>query len=383
MKRRRFLGGCLVPVLATAGCTEQSGSNPAAATTARTTGDSTPEGQTTAVAIEDSQAVPGWDGSTLDTATLVDAHVRELSSTGSYTASIEGTNTQNGDVRLQFQLNASQQRVFGTMRASQRDNRAFFLTPERAVTRVAGDDPTYTTSEEVPFERQFEAIATYDNDDFGIAFGESVQAFEYATQGQTTHRGEPVVRFTSTSSDLGADAEAVLLVGPQGVIRSAEFHVRDATLVHEFSAVGSTTVSQPAWLDDALSSTSDDSTTEAEDTSVQDGDLVVDVEAAQWFWQFTYDDSGVNSIGDLVVPVDQPVALRATTQDVHHALTIPAFETTVHARPDETNVARFTPTETGEVSLECTEYCGEGHSEHTGSVVVMNEPEYEAWIAEQ
>jgi len=328
----------------------------------------------------DSRDVPGWDGGTLDAAVLLDAHRQTLTARESYAASIRATGTQSGDVTFAFDLNASQQRVFATVTESAGADREAYLTPEQSVIRVGGDDPTYNTNAGSSVERQFDLVAAYWNDDYGIAFADSLRAFEYTYDEQTTFRGATVFRFVSTSTTLDATADATLLVDPRGIIRSAEFTVGETTRTHEFTAVGETSVSPPGWLDDVPQSTTEQPDDGSGDTTtVQDGDLVVDVEAAQWSWQFTYADSGTESTDELTVPVGRPVALRATSQDVHHALTVPAFETTADAKPGETDVARFTPAETGEVSFQCTEYCGEGHSQHTGTVVVLAEDEYDAW----
>mgnify|MGYP000017653163 CR=1 FL=1 len=323
------------------------------------------------------QAVPGWDGEALDTAALLDTHVETLSTQESYTADIQVTGADGVDIS--FQLNSGQQRIFSVLEASSRSNREAYLTTDESVIRTTGEETEYRTGSGPSVDRQFEVVAAYQNDDFNLDFSNSVGEFEYTVEGTTSFNGHEVLKFVSSSTTLDADAEAVLLVDDTGVIRSAEFTVGNTTKTYEFTALGETTVAPPDWLGDVPQATTEEPITDSEETTIQESDLVVDVEAVQWYWQFTYPESGSQVRNHLVVPVGQPIVLRATSADVHHALTIPEFDTTVDAKPDQTDRERFTPSETGEVSFECTEYCGAGHSAHTGTVRVLEPDAYETW----
>ncbi|MGB9985772.1 hypothetical protein [Salarchaeum japonicum] len=374
MKRRRFVGGCLLPVVGLAGCVGQTDSETTSSTSIGA-GTQT-DAKTTSQRIG-SQAVPGWDGEALDTAALLDAHVETLSTAGSYTVDIQVTGADSAD--LTFQLNSSQQRIFGVLEASSRPDREAYLTASESVIQITGEETEYQTQSGLSVDQQFEVIATYQNDDFNLDFSNSVESFEYTAEGTTRFNEDTVVKLVSSSTTLDTDAKAVLLVDANGVIRSAEFTVGNTTKTYEFIALGETTVGSPDWIDNVPQATTEEPANGSEEITIQESDLVVDVEALQWYWQFTYPESGIQAMDRLVVPVGQPIVLRATSSDVPHALTIPEFDTTVDAKPNETNITRFTPSETGEVSFECTEYCGVGHSKHTGTIVVMEQDAYEDW----
>lgn len=365
MERRSVLHGCLLGVLGTAGCMEQSGDAPA-------TSIPTTSGTQTATKNE----VPGWNGTSLDVQTLLQTHTNTLTTAESYTAAITTTGTQQGEVTLQFRLNATQQRIHGTSTVSQQPDRAVYLTPERSVTRITGAETRYSTGSGQPISDVFKSVATYQNNEYNLNLADTVRAFEYTYDSTTTANGVRVFRFTSTRTSLSGDAEAVLAVDAEGVLRSVTVTRGETTITYEFTAINETAVSPPAWLE----SVSQQTTTQEPEPTVQDGDLVIDVTALQWYWEFTYDNRGLTTTDELVVPVGQPVALRVTTSDVPHAITIAAFNTTVEAKPDQTNIGRFTPSDPGEYLIACSEYCGTGHSEHTATLTVVDADEYETWL---
>jgi cytochrome c oxidase subunit 2 len=43
----------------------------------------------------------------------------------------------------------------------------------------------------------------------------------------------------------------------------------------------------------------------------------------------------------------------------------------------------FTPTKMGTYEIICAEFCGNGHSDMRGSVVVGDESEFQAWLSDQ
>lgn len=109
----------------------------------------------------------------------------------------------------------------------------------------------------------------------------------------------------------------------------------------------------------------------------------VDVVAEQWLWTFEYADTDVTTSNTLVVPVDQPVHLRFTSEDVIHSFHAPALGVKQDVMPGQRNSVTFTPTETGEYRVFCAEYCGVGHSRMLATVRVVDGPEYDDWISEQ
>jgi len=106
--------------------------------------------------------------------------------------------------------------------------------------------------------------------------------------------------------------------------------------------------------------------------------LEILVTGQKWAWFFTYPNGHVDEV--LHVPVDQPVRLVMTSQDVIHSFYIPEFRLKRDVLPDRYTKTWFEATEPGEYKVYCAEYCGTGHSEMTANVVVHPPGEYENWL---
>jgi cytochrome c oxidase subunit 2 len=100
----------------------------------------------------------------------------------------------------------------------------------------------------------------------------------------------------------------------------------------------------------------------------------------QWMWRFQHLD-GQREINELHVPLGRPVKVTFTSEDVLHALFIPAFRVKADAIPGRYSSIWFTPTKRGEYHLFCAEYCGTKHSGMVGRVYVMDPDEYQAWLS--
>lgn len=100
----------------------------------------------------------------------------------------------------------------------------------------------------------------------------------------------------------------------------------------------------------------------------------------QWMWK-TQQPDGQWEINELHVPVNTPVRLTMTSQDVIHALFIPAFRTQWDVLPDRFTTLWFEATQTGTYHLYCSVYCGTEHSQMVGWVTVMEPDDYERWLA--
>lgn len=104
------------------------------------------------------------------------------------------------------------------------------------------------------------------------------------------------------------------------------------------------------------------------------------VTAKQWMWKFAYP-SGRETIGLLVVPAGEPVALHLTSRDVIHSLYVPAFRLKHDAVPGAYATMWFEADRPGAYQLLCAEYCGLSHSQMRGRVVVLPPEDYADWLA--
>jgi cytochrome c oxidase subunit II len=112
------------------------------------------------------------------------------------------------------------------------------------------------------------------------------------------------------------------------------------------------------------------------------GALEIHVVAKQWMWK-TQQPNGAREINALHIPVDKPVRLVMTSQDVIHSFFVPAFRVKQDVVPGREAEIWFQATKTGVFSLLCAEYCGTDHSMMRGRIIVMRQEDYADWLAKQ
>jgi cytochrome c oxidase subunit 2 len=108
--------------------------------------------------------------------------------------------------------------------------------------------------------------------------------------------------------------------------------------------------------------------------------LEIYVVGKQWMWKVQHPE-GQDEINELHVPINRPVRLIMTSQDVIHSFYIPAFRVKQDVLPGRYTSIWFQATQPGTFHLFCAEYCGTDHSAMGGSVVVLSEAEYQQWLS--
>ena len=108
--------------------------------------------------------------------------------------------------------------------------------------------------------------------------------------------------------------------------------------------------------------------------------MEVYVVGKQWMWKIQHP-TGQQEINELHVPVNRPVRLTMTSEDVIHSFYVPAFRIKADVVPGKYTSAWFEATKTGEYHLFCAEYCGTSHAVMGGRIVVMEPAEYERWLS--
>jgi cytochrome c oxidase subunit 2 len=111
--------------------------------------------------------------------------------------------------------------------------------------------------------------------------------------------------------------------------------------------------------------------------------MTVEVLARQFTWQFTYPDHDDLSSATLRLPVGVPVELKMRSNDVLHSFFVPEFRVKRDVVPGEEQRIVFTPSEIGEYSLACYELCGIGHAFMRNRVLVLDRPDFDAWVRRQ
>jgi cytochrome c oxidase subunit 2 len=109
------------------------------------------------------------------------------------------------------------------------------------------------------------------------------------------------------------------------------------------------------------------------------GAMEVFVTGKQWMWKLQHP-QGKREINELHIPVNTPVKLTMTSEDVIHSFYVPAFRVKQDAVPGRFTTVWFEATKTGKYHLFCTEYCGAEHSKMGGWVYVLSPADYEQWL---
>ncbi|MFM2124822.1 MAG: cytochrome c oxidase subunit [Acidobacteriota bacterium] len=110
--------------------------------------------------------------------------------------------------------------------------------------------------------------------------------------------------------------------------------------------------------------------------AVAPGDAMeVSVTGKQWLWEFTYPD-GSKTINDLHVPVNKPVKLVMTSEDVIHDFYIPDMRIKMDVVPGRYTQIWFQPTVLGLHTFTCAEYCGKDHSGMKGNLTVDSDDDF-------
>jgi cytochrome c oxidase subunit II len=107
--------------------------------------------------------------------------------------------------------------------------------------------------------------------------------------------------------------------------------------------------------------------------------LEIYVVGKQWMWKIQHR-TGQREINELHVPLGRPIKLILTSQDVIHSFFIPDFRIKVDVLPNRYVQSWFEPTKSGVYRLYCSEYCGTGHANMNGVVVVQTPTEYARWL---
>ncbi len=108
----------------------------------------------------------------------------------------------------------------------------------------------------------------------------------------------------------------------------------------------------------------------------------IQVTGRQWSWQFDYPNGAKIFDSILHVPLGRPVTLTMTSEDVIHAIFIPAFRVKQDVVPGKRTQLWFQATRVGVFDLFCAEFCGTSHSQMVGRVIVYEEEEFEHVIAD-
>jgi cytochrome c oxidase subunit 2 len=89
------------------------------------------------------------------------------------------------------------------------------------------------------------------------------------------------------------------------------------------------------------------------------------------------------STNTLVLPVDRPVLVHLTTQDVIHSFGLPQMRVKQDAVPGLSMPVWFIPNKIGDYEIACSQLCGLGHSRMRGFLNIKSQADYEMFLAEE
>jgi cytochrome c oxidase subunit II len=110
--------------------------------------------------------------------------------------------------------------------------------------------------------------------------------------------------------------------------------------------------------------------------------LEIHVVAKQWMFRFQQP-SGAREIDEVHVPVDTPVQMVMTSEDVIHDLYIPALRIKKDILPGRYTRLWFTADRTGVFHLTCAQFCGTNHSLMAGQMDIVSKDKYARWTEAQ
>ena len=118
-------------------------------------------------------------------------------------------------------------------------------------------------------------------------------------------------------------------------------------------------------------------------------DMVIEVTAAQWNWNFTFPEQDVqlSKVKDLKLPVNTRIRFDVTSRDVLHALWLPSYRMKIDAVPGTTNSVYISTdeltsyAENPTVRIQCAELCGTGHARMQVRLAVVEQDEFDTWLS--
>jgi cytochrome c oxidase subunit II len=115
----------------------------------------------------------------------------------------------------------------------------------------------------------------------------------------------------------------------------------------------------------------------------QPNELQVTVTGQQFAWSFEYPQYDNAQSTQLYLPKDRPVTFDIESRDVLHSFWIPSMRLKMDAVPGLTTNYRLTPSRLGRYDVVCAELCGIGHATMRQFTYVVEEQEFEDWVAKQ
>jgi len=99
-----------------------------------------------------------------------------------------------------------------------------------------------------------------------------------------------------------------------------------------------------------------------------------------WFWEFRYPGTAADTADEMHMPVDTPVNLVATTDDVIHSFWVPELNRKIDTIPGQSNRIELYADRVGVYRGQCAEFCGVQHAHMSMLVVVQTKAAFARWL---
>ena len=90
----------------------------------------------------------------------------------------------------------------------------------------------------------------------------------------------------------------------------------------------------------------------------------------------------ITTINEMNVPVNRPVIVYLSSKDVVHSFTLPQMRVKQDAIPGTIQPVWFTPTQTGQWEIACSQLCGLAHFRMKGFITVQAAGDFDAWLTD-
>ena len=91
----------------------------------------------------------------------------------------------------------------------------------------------------------------------------------------------------------------------------------------------------------------------------------------------------IHTINQLNLPVDKPVIVYLSTMDVIHSFGITSMRVKQDAIPGMEIPVWWKPTVAGDYEINCSQLCGLGHYRMRGFLTIMNQADFQSFLAEE
>jgi cytochrome c oxidase subunit 2 len=109
--------------------------------------------------------------------------------------------------------------------------------------------------------------------------------------------------------------------------------------------------------------------------------LTMEAIGHQFKFEFRYPRLKTSVYDDMHIPVDTPVTLEVTSNDVIHSFWVPEVRLKADMVPGLIQTLRFTPSKVGTYRIICTEFCGVNHSNMLATLHIDSQQDFGRWLA--